>query len=391
MKKLLLGIGMVLMATGAFAQNQDHLKLTADKNIMDAAVGEVVTYTISFENVTDSMYAGFSCDLWLPDNVVLKQYDIDGVKVYFKPVEGSDFTRSFFNYNEGKRTEPERYGGNAGEFYRLIAKTDRPNELYFPTAGKTKDLFTFQARKNKNFADDVCPIYLRLVEFASQIIGFEEEEDDFGEITVVPVNDKNDAGEVVVTTHHFPDTKSIALKVGENKFGTLCINDDLDFSDSEISANVCTGIDDGFVQTAAVEKPAAGTPLILKANAGSYFVNANYGESSAAVSNLLLGTPDAPLTVEGNNTYALAAKQKDGANVVGFYRVQAGVEIPRYKAYINSSADVEGFVFEETTGISNIENAENANQDIYTITGAKVNNAAQKGVYIMNGKKVVVK
>ena len=104
-----------------------------------------------------------------------------------------------------------------------------------------------------------------------------------------------------------------------------------------------------------------------------------------------MGTPDEAIPVAGNTTYAMASKVKDGANVVGFYRVQEGVVIPRYKAYLNSTADVEGFIFEETTGINTVERAENANQDIYTITGAKVNNAAQKGVYIMNGKKVVVK
>ena len=142
---------------------------------------------------------------------------------------------------------------------------------------------------------------------------------------------------------------------------------------------------------AEVTKPAAGTPLILKGEAGSYFLNANYGEKDAPVSNLLVGTPDEAIPVAGNTTYAMASKVKDGANVVGFYRVQEGVVIPRYKAYLNSTADVEGFIFEETTGINTVERAENANQDIYTITGAKVNNAAQKGVYIMNGKKVVVK
>ena len=387
MKKLLLGIGMVLMATGAFAQNQDHLKLTADKNIMEADVDDVVTYTISLGHVTDSLYAGFSCDLWLADGLEVVQTKVGRLWYTFVPVPGSDFSdASIFNYSEGLRTEPERYGNN-GEFWRLIAKTDQPTQIYFPYDEGLLDLFTFQVKKTENFKSDVCPIYLRLVEFASQIKSVENK----GKNNEIINLDLNDAGEVIVTTHHFPDSKSIALKIGENKFGTLCINDDLDFSDSEISANVCTGIEDGFVKVTEIEKPAAGTPLILKANAGSYFLKANYDESSAAVSNLLLGTPDEPLTVTGNNTYALAAKVKDGANVVGFYRVQEGVEIPRYKAYINSAEDVEGFVFEETTGISNIENAENANQDIYTITGAKVNNAAQKGVYIMNGKKVVVK
>lgn len=388
MKKLLLGIGMVLMATGAFAQNQDHLKLTADKNIMDAEVGELVTYTISLGHVTDSVYAGFSCDLWLPDGVVLVEtpYEVDDDEFedfLFAPVKAGDFSRlSRWNFQAGYRNDPDRYG-NDGYFYRLIAKTDNPVKYYFPTQGRSLDLFTFRVKKSADFEGDVCPLYLRLVEFASQIKGFDAD----GKA----IQDLNDAGEVIVTTHKFPNSKSIALKINETKFGTLCINDDLDFTETGITASVCTGVNEGFVQVAEITKPAAGTPLIIKGEAGSYYANANYDESDAPVSNLLVGTPDEPLTVEGNNTYAMAAKMKDGANVVGFYRVQAGVQIPRYKAYLNNAADVEGFIFEETTGINVVESAVNTNQDIYTITGAKVNNASQKGVYIMNGKKVVVK
>ena len=391
MKKLLLGIGMVLMATGAFAQNQDHLKLTADKNIMDAEVGEEVTYTISLVHVTDSVYAGFSCDLWVGDGVEVikwKKNPKDRTAKYFQPVDGGDFSYpEYFNANEGYRNEPERYG-NDGYFYRLIGKTDQPTENYFPFDENYLDLFNFKVKKTADFAGDVCPIYLKLVEFASQV----KELDSDGNIVLdTQYNPETGKDEVIVTTHKFPNTKSIALKIGETKFGTLCINDDLDFTETGITASVCTGVNEGFVQVAEITKPAAGTPLIIKGEAGSYYAKANYEDSDAPMSNLLVGTPDEPLTVEGNNTFAMAAKMKDGANVVGFYRVQAGVQIPRYKAYLNNAADVEGFIFEETTGINVVESAVNTNQDIYSITGAKVNNASQKGVYIMNGKKVVVK
>ena len=378
---------MVLMAAGAYAQNQDHLSITSDVNIMDAAVGDEVTYTIRFEHVTDSVYAGLSFDLWLPEGLEMVKTKVGRESKWFWPAEGGDFSYSAFNSTEGKRNEPERYGGNEGMFYRLIGKTDAPTENYFPYDEEYLDLFWFKVKKTADFEGDVCPIYLRLVEFASQAKGLDGE----NLILDTQYNEETGKDEVVVTTHHFPDTKAISLKINECNYGTLCINDDLDFAETGISANVCTGNEDGFVQVAPIEKPAAGTPLILKADAGSYMLKANYGESSEPVSNLLLGTPDEPLTVTGSNTYAMAVKEKDGANVVGFYRVQEGVQIPRYKAYINSAEGVEGFVFAETTGISNIENADNASQDIYTITGAKVNNAAQKGVYIMNGKKVVVK
>ena len=42
------------------------------------------------------------------------------------------------------------------------------------------------------------------------------------------------------------------------------------------------------------------------------------------------------------------------------------------------------------TGINSI-NAENADNAIYTLQGVKVNGNAAKGLYIKNGKKVVVK
>ncbi len=378
---------MALMAAGVSAQQQDCLSLSSDKNIMDAAVGDEVTYTISLVHNSDSLYAAFSCDLWLPEGVEIVKTKVGRLSYFFVPVSGSDFDTSFglFNYSEGQRSEAERYG-NDGMFYRLIAKTDNPVEIYFPYDEEALDLFTFKVKKTADFEGDVCPIYLRLVEFAAQIAYVENR----GEDNEVIHLDKNDNDEVVVTTHIFPNTKSIALKINDSKFGTLCIDDDLDFSDSELTANVCSGTDDGYVQVTPVEKPAAKTPLIIKGEAGSYFLKANYGETSAEVSNLLLGTPNEALTVSGSNTYAMASKEKDGANVVGFYRVQEGVEIPRYKAYINSSEGVDGFIFEETTGIRTVQENTISN-DVYSITGSKVNNATQKGVYIMNGKKVVVK
>lgn len=44
------------------------------------------------------------------------------------------------------------------------------------------------------------------------------------------------------------------------------------------------------------------------------------------------------------------------------------------------------------TGIVSVDaNAQNNNENIYTLEGVRVNNSARKGVYIMNGKKVIIK
>ena len=45
---------------------------------------------------------------------------------------------------------------------------------------------------------------------------------------------------------------------------------------------------------------------------------------------------------------------------------------------------------DETTAIRNIETAESANE-VYTINGVKVKGELQRGIYIINGKKTVVK
>jgi hypothetical protein len=44
----------------------------------------------------------------------------------------------------------------------------------------------------------------------------------------------------------------------------------------------------------------------------------------------------------------------------------------------------------DTNGINAIESADMLNGDIFNLQGQKVNRA-QKGVYIVNGKKIVVK
>ena len=58
--------------------------------------------------------------------------------------------------------------------------------------------------------------------------------------------------------------------------------------------------------------------------------------------------------------------------------------------------DVEAFV-SETTGIDGITTVDNINGDVYSVTGQLVKKNATtvkglaKGVYVVNGKKVLVK
>ncbi len=196
---------------------------------------------------------------------------------------------------------------------------------------------------------------------------------------------KMDDTEIMPQETETPIELKAKLTVGASGYATLCWPGALDFAGTGLTANVAISTNDGFVQREEVSKVPASTPVILSADAGSYYLKSAVENNLAApASNILKGTADAAYTAT-SNTFALAQKTEG----VGFYRCQAGVEIPKYKAYIEQagSAD-ESFLFEETTGINNVE-AEADNADVYTISGVKVQNPSQKGIYIINGKKVV--
>jgi hypothetical protein len=80
---------------------------------------------------------------------------------------------------------------------------------------------------------------------------------------------------------------------------------------------------------------------------------------------------------------------------VGLQKAAGGNEHKAYRGYLknNTGMDVNLYLMidgEIVDGINTIENAQNADGSIYNLNGQKVNRT-QKGVYIINGKKVVRK
>lgn len=83
--------------------------------------------------------------------------------------------------------------------------------------------------------------------------------------------------------------------------------------------------------------------------------------------------------------------EQDGK--VGFGKVKAGVVIPAGKAYlvVNEQAAANFFAFDGTvTAIKNVETSATADGAYYTLQGVKVEKPT-KGIYVHNGKKVIIK
>lgn len=135
---------------------------------------------------------------------------------------------------------------------------------------------------------------------------------------------------------------------------------------------------------------AKGTPVLVGAEAGSYTFEASAGEVATVAGNDLKAAA-ADTKGDGSTIYALV--EQDGKAV--FAPLKEGVAVSLGHAYLKlpaaSAARFYSIQFGgETTGINEVNAAAKADGAYYTLQGVKTSKAA-KGIYIHNGKKVVIK
>ena len=138
----------------------------------------------------------------------------------------------------------------------------------------------------------------------------------------------------------------------------------------------------------------AGTAVVIVGAAGTpdMYID-NTATAEYTVSNDLKGVDvSTPLADLGEGTFYVLGKQDDN---FGFYKY-AGTNMPANKAYlqVTGEAPARGFnmVFDgETTEIRTTNYTNYTNSDaIHDLQGRKVSNPS-KGLYIINGKKIVIK
>lgn len=135
---------------------------------------------------------------------------------------------------------------------------------------------------------------------------------------------------------------------------------------------------------------AKGTPVLVGAAEGSYTFAAS-ADKAATVENNDLKAATADTKGDGATIYALV--EQDGKAV--FAPLKEGVAVSVGHAYLvlpaASAARFYSIQFGgETTGINEVNAAAKADGAYYTLQGVKTSKAA-KGIYIHNGKKVVIK
>lgn len=135
---------------------------------------------------------------------------------------------------------------------------------------------------------------------------------------------------------------------------------------------------------------AKGTPVLVGAEEGSYTFAASANEAAPVENNDLKAAAD---DTKGDGATIYALVEQDGKAV--FAPLKEGVAVSLGHAYLElpaaSAARFYSIQFGgETTGINEVNAAAKADGAYYTLQGVKTTKAA-KGIYIHNGKKVVIK
>lgn len=187
--------------------------------------------------------------------------------------------------------------------------------------------------------------------------------------------------------------KPVSVTIGASGYATFVAPKAVSFPGA-VEAFIVTEVKESSVHLEAVSAAVpAGTPLVLRAAQGTYELPIT--ESADEVTGNLLQASDGNVTGNGS-IYALGVgKEGDATGKVGFFPVTSGAKVPAGKAYLSTANGVKaflGFDFDLPTSVDEMKNEESRmkNSEIFDLSGRRVAKA-QKGVYIVNGRKVAIK
>ena len=201
-------------------------------------------------------------------------------------------------------------------------------------------------------------------------------------------------GEYNVTFTFNADTKATACeivpttvpkKITDAGYATYYSPYALDFSSTGLTAYIAK-LNGSEVSFTEVTKVPANTGVLLKGAAGDYNISTTLDATDDVTGNVLKGVlADTEVAV---GSFVLLKGDKG----VGFYKTTATFTVGANTAYFEALPTTARFIgFDDmTTTINNVDANLNANGQIYDLQGRRVV-APQKGLYIINGKKVVLK
>lgn len=339
MKKYFITMMMLAIAYNAFADKLSIAPFTI-------SVGETKQIAIQM-TMTEKEYRAVQFDLYLPEGVTIakKKNGKEDWSLNADRIEGHSISGSL------------KEGG-----YYTIAIVSLSEDVFYEEEG---DLMYIKVVASDQLATGETQGYLKNVNLA-----------------------------VSSTESTLPDdepficTGSLSTTITTLGYASFSWPKALDFSNSGLTAFIVTSCDGNTLHLESVTKVPANTGLILKGSENTYPLETTDGTTDDVSSNLLSSNTDDVYTVASDDIYVLS--NLDGGQP-GFYKADNGINVAKYKSYLQysvSGARRHFSIEEQTTGITPV--FYDASDTLYDLQGRRVSKPTQ-GVYIRNGKKIVIK
>lgn len=362
-KRLILGIFLSIWMGSTYAE-----EITIDPIDLTAA-GETQNVNINLFNVSTDIGA-IQFSLHLPEGVTIAEDQYGFIFDYYDRLK--------YGRNNFFEVTIDDWGN--GEYFFLI-HSGLSGQGISGTSGTPILFITLQASDQISTTGNVARITGQVFADANSSNAYYHDDTTFDNVTL-----------------------RVAAKIGGSGYCSFSWPRDLDFTGcdnfeyvfvgkSESDTNVIiTSVDDNQVP--------AGTGVLIQGTPGET-VYPQTTEDVGALSSIFIGTSEGKVTVANKgDAWALAVL---GGNT-GFYPCNAGVVIPQYKCYLPGSVSGKSFVtikrvisndkvVSDDAGLVDGINSmvdDGSFDAYYDIQGRRVS-TPRHGVYIQNGKKVIIK
>ena len=213
-------------------------------------------------------------------------------------------------------------------------------------------------------------------------------------VTVIPIDGSsaisaiigNDCGFTSVNVY-YEQVRTVRATITSAGYATYCSPYALDFYGTGLTAYIAA-LNGTVVSFSEVSQVPKETGVLLKGAEGTYQIPVLVSSSTYVENNILVGvTKEVP--VDGAGIFVLM----NGSEGVGFYKTTApNFTVGAHTAFIRALTSTQGgarnfIAIDETTAIKAIESKQQSGE-IYNLAGQRVK-SAQKGLYIIDGKKVI--
>lgn len=387
--------------------------------IVDATTGEVTivgvgTTTITVTSPETGIYEGATTSYELNVKAAIYKVEFDfttnnwGLPEIYKKEEASYTNEAGYTITFGKSNSGHKIMGNDPNRNLIFGKEGATLSLpAFPFAvSKIKVFGKKGASQNttQNFFVDGEEVSTQTTDATTDhIYEIKEGYQAAGNIYTLKVTNANNTQITKIVVYAKDETIAGAINIAtEEGFGTFYTDKNYVLPQG-LTAFGYTSIDGKNTLTKSVEYVAgdivpANTAVVVKGAKGSYnYYNTEEVATKTIEKNLLKGvTTDTRIEAASGVKRYILTRADDG--ILAFYRTNTGnINVKANRAYLEvpTAMAVASFSLEgSATGINKVVTTA-AKQGIYTISGVRLNATTTKelpaGIYIVDGKKIIVK